>query len=50
MVYKELLITMVQLIERNIYHNDIKPGNICYKFDYNNQLEIYLIDLDSISF
>jgi hypothetical protein len=33
MVYKELLITMVQLIERNMYHNDIKPKNICYTFD-----------------
>ena len=32
-----------------MYHNDIKPGNICYTFE-NNELNIFLIDLDSIDF
>jgi hypothetical protein len=49
MVYKELLIAMVQLNERNIYHNNINPANICYILD-DYQLNIFIVDIDSISF
>jgi hypothetical protein len=49
MVFKEILITTKQLVERDLYHNDIKPGNICYTFQ-NNELNIFLIDLDTMDF
>jgi|688.fasta_scaffold1674014_2 hypothetical protein len=49
MVFKELMIALVELKERNIYHNDLKPDNICYTFD-DNQLNIFMIDLDSLAF
>jgi len=32
-----------------LYHNDIKPGNICFTME-NGELKIFLIDLDSIDF
>lgn len=32
-----------------MYHNDIKPGNICFTTE-NGELNIFLIDLDSIDF
>ena len=49
MVFKEIMLTMEQLIERQLYHNDIKPGNICYEMK-NDEINIFLIDLDSIDF
>ncbi len=33
MLFKELLIALVELNERKIYHNDIRPSNIYYTFD-----------------
>jgi hypothetical protein len=33
MLFKELMILLVELTKRSIYHNDIKPSNICYTFD-----------------
>ncbi len=49
MVFKEIMLTVEQLIERELYHNDIKPGNICYEMK-NDEINIFLIDLDSIDF
>ena len=48
MVFKELMIALVELKERNIYHNDLKPDNICYTFD-DNQLNIFISENQSQS-